>query len=212
MKTKDLIGIAGAAVGTAALTIVTFWSGSIEAGNEGGPAPAPIAQPTLVAHGVEVTLVSAAGALYKAGDEPSFELTAVNPGCDPATLRVGVVMSATLPESEVSRIPMAPRSLWRDIYALTLQPHEKTRIPISTFTKLPDKSFVTVSIGEAPPDTWTPPSDPGPVTQTQRGARAIVQKPSMQFVNSGVVALRFATGTPAAQPALAASKIQNPHS
>src|SRR5512140_1969037 len=90
MKRKDLLTIATVAVGTATLTVAAFWARPIEAGAEVDAPPAKINQSRLVARGIEMTLTSASGQLYQAGDQPKFELTALNTSAQPAEASVFV--------------------------------------------------------------------------------------------------------------------------
>jgi hypothetical protein len=105
MKTKDLMTIVTVALATASLTVMTFWSGALNAGSNGDPPAAQIAKPKLVAHGIELTLAAADGRTLSGGDEPKFELTAVNPTDVAATALVGIAMTASSPADMLSRVP-----------------------------------------------------------------------------------------------------------
>src|SRR5512136_1541233 len=97
MKAKDILTITTVALGTATLTVAAFWAGSIEAGNDADAPPAKIAKSRLVSHGVELTLAPAGGRVFKAGDQPEFELTALNTTKEAANVSVGVTVKATAP-------------------------------------------------------------------------------------------------------------------
>jgi hypothetical protein len=97
MKTKDILTITTVALGTATLTVAAFWAGPIEAGGDADAASAKIAKPQLVSHGVEMTLAATGGRVFKAGDQPEFELTALNTTNQPASVSVCVTMTASSP-------------------------------------------------------------------------------------------------------------------
>ena len=95
MKTKELVMIATAAFGTATLTVVMFWTSPIDAGNDADTPPPKIAKSLLVSHGIELALAPAGGRTFKAGDQPEFELTAVNTTQQPASASVWVTMTSS---------------------------------------------------------------------------------------------------------------------
>ena len=96
MKTKDILTIATAALGTATLTVAAFWAGPIDAGNDADAPPAKIAKSRLVSRGVEMALAPAGGRTFKAGDQPEFELTALNTTNQPASVSVCVTMTSSV--------------------------------------------------------------------------------------------------------------------
>jgi hypothetical protein len=147
MKLSDLITIGSVALGTAAVTVATLGTGSLEAGK--GDAPGVInSRPKLVAHGVELSLASVNGQVFKAGDEPSFELTALNTNSQPANLCVRLAMSASSPADLTSRIVMAPAMICQEEHQLTLQPHETKTLVIAPKAKLPENKFISVFLSE----------------------------------------------------------------
>ena len=121
MKTKDILTITTVALGTATLTVAAFWAGPIDAGSDADAPPAKIAKSRLVSHGVELTLASAGGRAFKAGDQPEFELTALNTTNQPASVSVCVTMTASSPTDALSRVIRLPSVLWQQEQVVTLQ-------------------------------------------------------------------------------------------
>ena len=131
MKTKDLLTIATAALGTATLTVAFFASAPLS-GDNGNLIAATIAKPKLVANGIEMTLSSVQGREFKAGDQPEFELRAVNTLTQPAEVAVCVVVTAISPGSAMSRIGPMPAVLWQDQVDLALKPLETRVLNLAT--------------------------------------------------------------------------------
>jgi hypothetical protein len=146
MKTKDLLTIATAALGTASLTVVTFWAGPIDAGNDADAPPPKLAKSLLISHGVELALAPAGGRIFKAGDQPEFALTALNTTSQPASVSVCVAMTASAPINKLSRAIPVPSALWRQEQIVSLQPNETKVYALSTKTNLPPKSVISVSL------------------------------------------------------------------
>ena len=190
MKTKDLMTIATVALGTATLTVMAFWSDPLGAGNEGSVPAAMIGKPKLVSHGVEMTLTAAESRTFKAGDEPRFDLTAINTTRESAAATICVEMTASSPADMLSRVPRLPSALWREDFTLALKPNETRVVPIAVPAKLPANRMIAVSLRESKPlqtnaATTSPAIHPAP----RPG-------PSPQ---SGILALNFSTAVPLAQ-------------
>jgi hypothetical protein len=177
MTTKDIITIATAALGTATLTVAGFWAGPIDAGNDTEAPPAKIAKARLLAHGVDLALVPAGGRTFRAGDQAEFELTALNTTDQPASVEVGVSMTASAPADLLSRTVRLPSVLWQQQQVVSLQPRETKVLALATSTNLPPNSMVNVSLRE-----------PG----TQAGPAP-----------SGITALTFSTVVPKPAPVVA---------
>jgi hypothetical protein len=189
MKKQDLVTIVSVALSTATLTVLTFWSGPLEAGSEQQMPPREIAKPKLVSHGVEVTLAAAGGRTFAAGDEPAFDLEAVNTTGVPANLDIQILMTASSPTDAFSRVIAVPRVLWQQPQPLVLKPHETRIVKLTTGTKLPPNTLVSVALreaGAAPPQSLAGNPALQPVLQPAISPR------------SGVVALNFSTVTRAA--------------
>ena len=148
MKTKDILTITTVALGTATLTVAAFWAHPIEAGGDADAPPSKIAKSQLVTHGVELTLTPADGRAFKAGDQPQFELTALNTTQEAASAAVQVTMTSVSPASMVSRVGPMPRVLWKREQIVTLKPNEKKALNLGTSTNLPANSVISVSLGE----------------------------------------------------------------
>ena len=192
MKTKDLLTIGSVALGTATLTVLTFWSDCLEAGDEQQGLQATIAKPKLVMDGVEMSLAATDGRVFQAGDEPVFQLEAVNTTDAPANLDVWVAMTASSPADTLSRVVRLPSILWQQHQPLALKPHETKVIALAAPTKLPPKTTISVSLQG---------SDPG--QRTRLLAQPLVQSLNQAAVSAqpGIIALSFSTATPVAQPA-----------
>jgi hypothetical protein len=177
MKTKDILTITTVALGTATLTVAAFWAAPIEAGSDADTPPAKIAKPQLISHGVEMTLTSAGGQAFKAGDQPEFELTALNTTNQPANVSVCVSMTASSPADALSRVIRLPKVLWQQEQFVSLQPQETKMLALCASTNLPPNSVISVSLRE-------------------HDQKATPLRP-------GIVALSFSTVVPKALPSVA---------
>ena len=180
MKTKDILTTATVALGTATLTVAAFWASPMEAGNDADAPPAKLAKARFVSHGVEMTLASADGRVFKAGDRPEFELTALNTTNQPASVSVCVSMTASSPADALSRVIRLPMLMWQQEQVVTLQPKETKVLVLFAGTNLPPNSVISVSLREQ--DQKTAPFLPG------------------------IVALSFSTVVPKALPTVAAAR------
>ncbi len=183
MKTNDLVTISSVALCTATLTVLTFWSGSLDAGNEGAVLTPKIVQPKLVAQGVELTLTAAEGRTFKAGDEPAFELKAINTTDEPATVAIDVAMTGVSPADALSRVIRLPSALWQQPQTLALKPNETRLITLSTQTKLPANQLISVSLHAPRSPLPAPPSHL-----------------NLPLAPAGIVALTFSTATAKSEP------------
>ena len=176
MKTKDLVAITTAAVATAALTVVVFSGASIEAGNDTAAAPPKFDQPKLTLHDVVLSLAPAHARVFQAGDQPVFELTAVNPTAQPATVAVCVAMTGTLQPSPMMRsLPMASL-LWQGSQSLTLKPNETQTLSLPAPIALPPNQLIAVSLSDA--DTATASDAPASVQMASASGSPFRPAPS----------------------------------
>lgn len=180
MKTKDLLTIATAALGTAALTVAAFWAGPMDASNDADAPSAKIAKARLVSHGVELALAAAGGRTFHAGEQAEFELTALNTTDQPASVGVGVTLTASAPADALSRTIRLPSVLWQREQVVTLQPRETKVLTLCAQTNLPPNSVIAVSLREP-------------------GAKA-------GLVPLGITALSFSTVAPKAAPTVASAR------
>lgn len=158
MKTKDALTIATAALGTACLTVVTFWAGPIDAGNDAGTPPPKLAKSLLISHGVELALAPSGGGTFKAGDQPEFALTAINTTSQPASASICVTMTASAPVNKLSRAISIPLVLWRQEQIVSLQPNETRVYALAAKTNLPPMSLLSVSLQDLEQKTTTLPA------------------------------------------------------
>ena len=177
MKTKDLLTITTAALGTATLTVTAFWAGPMDAGADADAPPSKVAKARLIAHGIEMTLAAPGDQVFKAGDVPNFELTALNTTKEPASASVCVVMTSSSPADAFSRVIRMPMVLWQQEQIVTLQPNEAKVVALGASTNLPPNSMISVSLREA-------------------DSTATALQP-------GIVALSFSTVVPKAVPTVA---------
>ena len=170
MKTKDLMMITTAAIGTATLTVAVFWAGPIDAGGDADAPPPRITRPRLISHGVDLSLAPAGGKTFKAGDQPAFELTALNVIQQPASVSILATMTASAAADMTSRAIRMPLVLWQQEQIVSLEPNETKTYVLCATTNLPANSVISVSLREQSQ------------TQTQPAA--------------GIAALSFSTVTP----------------
>ena len=180
MKTKDILTITTVALGTATLTVAAFWASPIEAGNDADAPPARIAKSRLLSHDVELTLAPAAGRVFKAGDQPEFELMALNTTNQPASVSVCVTMNSSSPADALSRVIRLPQVLWQQEQIVRLQPKETKVFAMHASTNLPPNSVISLSLRE-------------------QGTKAAPFTP-------GIVALSFSTVVPKALPTIASTR------
>ena len=180
MNTKDLLTIATAALGTATLTVVAFWAGPIDAGNDADTPPPKIAKARFVSHGIELSLAPAGGCTFKAGDQPEFELTALNTTHQAATAAITVTLSASSPPDPMARTIRLPSMLWQQDQSLTLKPSETKTLTLSARTNLPPNSVISVSLRD--------------------------QNPGAGPVPAAITALSFSTLVPGARPVFALNR------
>lgn len=143
MKTKDWLTITSVALGTAALTVVTFWPGPMDAGVEAEGPAIKIAQPKLDCDGLELSVTHPGGEPIKAGDRPNFELTAMNKSEGTKTAKFAVRMTAVSAANMLSRVPRMPLVLWQQDQILTLKAGETRVVSLNT-TNVPANNQVTV--------------------------------------------------------------------
>jgi len=183
MKTKDILTITSAALGTAALTLVTFWPGPSDAGTEAQEAATRIAQPKLVCQDIELSLAHPGGQAIKAGDRPQFELTAVNTAKETRTAKVCATMSSSAPENRLSRTIQMPTELWHQEETLTLKAGETRVIPLAVTAGVPANSLVSVHLVDMVPGAPAIPEVPREIGPTVH---------RMPYVHE-IVALNFST-------------------
>ena len=173
MRNQDLLAIAVVALGTATLTVMTFWAGPIEAGGDQDANAAKFAKPKLVCRGVELTLAAKDGAVLKAGDKPVLELIALNTEAQSAEVSVCVTMSAMAPADPLSRTPRMPSTIWRCDQSLALKANETRAFTLTTDAALPTNSIISFSLhevnGNAPTPSATVRTSPSPALTWQPG-------------------------------------------
>ncbi len=196
MKTNDLLTMTTVALGTAALTVLTLWPGTLDAGND-DQLPAPIAKPKLLSRGVEMTLATAHGKIPKAGDIPVLELTAVSHTNAPARICARVTMNISSPADVFSRTIRMPTVLWVDNREFTVRPGEKKTIQFVCSTNLPPNKFISVSLQDVQNAQSPAPSTSLPIVTATGAGRP--GAPAMIMLN-------FSTAIPSTKPELVLSR------
>jgi hypothetical protein len=182
MNTRNLARISTVTLGTALLTAAILHSGPMEAGNKADPLAATIDTPKLTANEIELSLTAAEGQVFKAFDEPSFVLQAINTSRQSKTMRVHMQMTATAPQDSMSRVMIMPTQLWQQDLDLELQPQETKQIPVHAQVKLPAGRLVSVRLQEIA-------AAPGQPT-----------KPQLELFPGGIVVMNFSTANPLSIP------------
>ena len=184
MKKKDLMSVAVAAVGTATLTVAGFLANPIEAGGGADGPAAAIATPKLKAGGLELTLTPAQGRVFQTGDQPAFELHAVNTLPQATTVKVCVSMLSSAPASMISRAMPIATEVWREEQSLTFKADETRTILFQARTNLPANRqfFVYITV---------------PVAPEQAASDKVAPRAPVQ----GIMALTFSTIPTKAAPA-----------
>jgi len=196
MKAKDLLQITAVATGTAILTVATFLAAPLNAGPETDPIGATIPNPKLVADGVEFTVTPADGCGLNAGNQPEFELRAINTRNTPSKVTVHLTMSGLTPASPLSRMVPRPALLWQHESTITLRANETKSVRLVTKTDLPENNIVSVALAEI--DSNRKPTGPD--------TAAVTFAPHLlSGVGDGIVLLTFSTAEPMASPTLAAA-------
>ncbi len=199
MKTKDLLTIGTAALGTATLTVL-FLATPRMTGTDTNPTTATITQPKFAANGIEVTL-SANGREFKAGDQPEFELRAVNTLNQPAEVAVCATLTSLSPGGLMSRIGPRPAILWHQDIEVALKANETKVLTLDARTNLPANREISVSLSQVSQAGKTTAADnPG------NTAAALL----LQGRVPGIVALRFSTAPPKTTPTVTSTPAGNP--
>ena len=149
MKTRDVLKVVSVALGTATLTVLSGWPGSLEATHEGEANVPKVANPKLVSHGIEMSVTAGAGQKLRAGEAPTFELQAYNPTAAPAKAAVRVAMSTTSLASAMSRVPARAGTVWQQEQTVVLAPKETKTFTLPAAKQLPANALVSVALQES---------------------------------------------------------------
>jgi hypothetical protein len=195
MKTKDLLTIGTTALGTAALTVV-FLATPPTSATDSNTTTTTIAQPKLSANGIEVTLSAAMDRKFNAGDQPEFELRAVNTLNEPAAAVICATMSSMTPVSPMSRVVAIPVMIWHQDIELALKPSETKVLTLGPKTNLPANKEISISLSQVSQAE----GNPGSASVALLGPRGA----------GGIVALRFSTVPPKTSPGVAGAASGGP--
>ena len=198
MKENDPVVIMTVALGTAALTVLTLWPGTVDAGND-AVLPAQNPTPKLASRGIEMTLKTVDGRVPKAGEAPVLELTAVSLTNLPSRVCAQVTMSASSPADALSRAIRMPAAFWVDKREFIVGPGETKRFTLTCGTNLPPNKFISVSLQDVPSGETLPP--------TAASLSGLVGGPGRVTASSiAIVALNFSTVVPAPTAGLVTSR------
>lgn len=148
MKRNDLAIVITVALSTAALTVASFWTTSLEAGGDGDSVAPTMAKPKLAVQGVEMTLSPVDGTT-QAGEKPVFQLAAANTSFKAADLKVRLAMTAMSLADATSRVVRMPRQLWQGDQDIVLGPGESKTFTVTAPAELPTNMLVSVILSEA---------------------------------------------------------------
>ena len=185
MKIKDILTIGSVAMGTAALTVVTFWSHPINAGLESEGPITMIPQAKLVCHDIELGVTTENGKAVRDGENPRFTLTAVNKAATSQTAHICISVSKTAPASAISRTIAMPTVIWTKEQMVTLQGNESKTIPFTVWTNLPANQVVSIHLIDKDPD----------VSVVTGGPSEFAAKSPVPRMSREIVAFSFVTGT-----------------
>jgi len=149
MKAEDVSKMVSAALITFVIALAAFWPVFINATDEGNSVSPKIADPRVAAGGVEMKLKAAGNRTFKEGEEPIFELTAVNTTDQPTSVTVGTLMTATPAVDRRSRTLAMAVPLWQDLRTITLGPRQTQIITESTNATLQPNKKIDVYLGLA---------------------------------------------------------------
>jgi hypothetical protein len=211
MKTNNLLCITTAAVATAALTVAIFGGGSMEAGDDSASAGPEVAHPKLTIKGVDLSLAAAGAGVVHAGDQPTYEIKAVNTTDQPATVDVCLSMTATPPILTMSRLVRMPECIWTTNESLQLNARETKTLTVETRTGLPTNSLIAVHLSDLNANQSGQPNGifVSNISMSDPTVRPIANVNSFvpNFQALGIVALNFSTvtipaaGVPPGEPA-----------
>jgi len=185
MKTKELLTTTAIALGTATLTVATFFSGALVADTIPSIPASSIAQPKLVAQGIELTATLANNRHISGGDTPAFDLHALNTLKKSVSVTVHLTMFGSAPGNPLSRALPMPTMLWQDERLLTLEANESKTTRLAPPISLPTNNVVSLLLTESEPFQGNLDS----AEQTE----PIQPKPT-PVIGGGIVLLSFSTG------------------
>jgi hypothetical protein len=145
---NDLLAIGGPALATLLVTLVVAWPYQVSALGP-GESKKPLVTPVLKAQGCELTL-KATSATWKAGDTPTVELKAANPGNAKANITASLSMMVTPPVNMMSRaLPMA-REFWKGECPLLVNAHKSLTVALTPKAKLAPGStgYFVLKVGD----------------------------------------------------------------
>jgi len=145
VKAEHIKTIVTTAAATAAIALAALWPAFLNGADDGNAVTPSIKTPRFVQGTVEFTLaLPDTQQTFKAGDEPAFDLVAVNTGDQPATAAVEAVMMSTTVPPPRSRTPGRQMTVWHEPLTVVLGPHETKTFKTETNTAVPDNSKMSI--------------------------------------------------------------------
>ena len=149
MKAENVSKMMSTALITLGIALAAFWPAFTNATDEGNAVGPKITDPQFVAGGVEMRLKAVHNRTFREGEEPAFEVTAVNTTDEPTSVTVGTLMTSSPKANRMSRTLPRSVSLWKAPLTISLRPRETKTVTESTDTKLPPNTKIDVYLGPA---------------------------------------------------------------
>jgi hypothetical protein len=145
MRVSDVAAILGIAAVTTVVTVGLLMPRGVSAEGEAENIKPTISQPKLMVDGCEFTL-SMDKPEYAPGEAPVLTVVATNTSVEPVATSATITVTATSPQSLMSRRLVLPKPLWTDQCPVNLQPGESQVFTYETDAALPAGQMVSVSL------------------------------------------------------------------
>lgn len=144
MRVSDVMAILGIAAVTTAVTVGSLLPRGVSADGDAPGIKPTIVQPTLTVDGCQFTL-SMDKQEYAAGESPVLTVVATNPTGEAVATSATISISATSPQSRMSRRLVLPTPLWTQQCPVNLHPGESRAFTFETEAALPAGQLVSIS-------------------------------------------------------------------
>ena len=158
IKVREAATVLMTAAVTMAVVAVLLWPMGMGAAEQ--PAAPRVLQPTITIGTCRFTMETAQPST-EPGAKPSVTLKAVNTGKTAAEATAWVVVSATRPESKMSRVPVMPRTVWTHKCTVSLAAGAAQTLTVPIDAPLPEGESLTISMTDK-----EPPVPPGAGVET----------------------------------------------
>lgn len=149
MKVGSITTVLGVAAVTMTITLALTGAARLEAVDPDAKADMMpvISQPTLEIDGIQIKLTMDKSQ-YAAGDEPILLLAATNPTDRRVETNVWLGMTASSPQSLLSRVPTMPKYLWTENCPIALEPGMTEHYQLNTGQKLVAGNTISVTMSD----------------------------------------------------------------